>query len=185
MQDFRDRKIPVLVASDLAARGLDVEALDFVVNNDLPEDPPTYVHRVGRTARAGRSGKALSLVGFGDAFRLEKLEGFLGKPIERQTFDIDKLTGPLPRFGNVPAVAASAPVGMAADAVPRANVAMNAPCLPPPEVRATSCFRPPAPVRKALRLPCRLPGRPAPARLRPRVRPRALRLRSGLASRAG
>jgi superfamily II DNA/RNA helicase len=102
MQDFRDRKIPVLVASDLAARGLDVEALDFVVNNDLPEDPPTYVHRVGRTARAGRSGKALSLVGFGDAFRLEKLEGFLGKPIERQTFDIDKLTGPLPRFGNGP-----------------------------------------------------------------------------------
>jgi|GEM_PF-1608228 len=99
MQDFRDSKVPVLVASDLASRGLDVEALDFVVNYDLPEDPPTYVHRVGRTARAGRSGKALSLVGFGDAFRLEKLEGFLGKPIERQTFETDKLQGTLPRVG--------------------------------------------------------------------------------------
>lgn len=99
MQDFRDRKIPVLLGSDLAARGLDVEGLDFVVNFDLPEDPPTYIHRVGRTARAGRSGKALSLVGFEDAFRLEKLESFLGKPIERETFALEKLQGTLPRFG--------------------------------------------------------------------------------------
>jgi len=96
---YRTGDTKVLVASDLAARGLDFLDIDYVVNFDLPEDPATYVHRVGRTARAGREGRALSLLGFEDVFRIEKLERFLGDKIEVEQFDADKLSGDLPRFG--------------------------------------------------------------------------------------
>jgi superfamily II DNA/RNA helicase len=99
MEEFRQGKVEVLVASDLAARGLDVQDLDFVVNFDLPEDPATYVHRVGRTARAGKSGLALSFVGFNDSFRLEGLEKFLAKKINRFDFDPEILKAPIARWG--------------------------------------------------------------------------------------
>ena len=98
MQNFRENKVRILIASDLASRGLDVQDLDFVVNMALPEDSATYLHRVGRTARAGKKGIALSLVGFDDSFRLESLEKFLGKPIARFEFYTNELSGPLPRF---------------------------------------------------------------------------------------
>jgi ATP-dependent RNA helicase DeaD len=62
MRNFRHGELNVLVASDLAARGLDVDGITHVVNYDLPEDPDLYVHRIGRTARAGREGHAWSLV---------------------------------------------------------------------------------------------------------------------------
>jgi ATP-dependent RNA helicase DeaD len=62
MRNFRHGELNVLVASDLASRGLDVEGITHVVNYDLPEDPDIYVHRIGRTARAGREGIAWSLV---------------------------------------------------------------------------------------------------------------------------
>ena len=62
MRNFRHGELNVLVASDLASRGLDVEGITHVVNYDLPDDPDIYVHRIGRTARAGREGVAWSLV---------------------------------------------------------------------------------------------------------------------------
>jgi ATP-dependent RNA helicase DeaD len=62
MQRFREGKLEVLVASDLASRGIDVEGITHIINYDLPEDPEVYVHRIGRTARAGRSGTAWSFV---------------------------------------------------------------------------------------------------------------------------
>jgi ATP-dependent RNA helicase RhlE len=98
VEDYRAERLKVLVASDLAARGLDFFDIEYVVNFDLPEDPATYVHRVGRTARAGRKGKALSFIGFEDSFRLEKLERFLGKKLKVEELDVTKLSGPLPRF---------------------------------------------------------------------------------------
>ena len=101
MEQFREGKVRVLVASDLAARGLDVFDIDFVVNYELPEDPSTYVHRVGRTARAGRKGFAISFVGFEDSFRMERLEKFLGISIPRQAFEGAELSGSLPRFSEV------------------------------------------------------------------------------------
>jgi len=102
VEDYRGENLKVLVASDLAARGLDFFEIEYVVNFDLPEDPATYVHRVGRTARAGRNGKALSFIGFEDSFRLEKLERFLGKKLQVEEMDVAKLSGSLPRFGPRP-----------------------------------------------------------------------------------
>ena len=102
MDEFRKGALDILVASDVDSRGLDVDALDFVVNFELPDDSATYVHRVGRTARAGRKGVAVSLVGFEDSFRLEKLESYLKSPIDRLSVDTAWLEGPLPRGKHPP-----------------------------------------------------------------------------------
>ena len=79
---FANRSCTVLVASDVAARGLDVEHLDAVVNHDVPNDPDTYVHRIGRTGRAGRAGMALTLCTPRELPRLRAIEEALGLRIE-------------------------------------------------------------------------------------------------------
>ena len=81
LNDFKEGKLPVLVASDVASRGLHIEAVSHVVNWDLPQDPEDYVHRIGRTARAGAEGKAISLVDEASALNLEAIEKFLGHKI--------------------------------------------------------------------------------------------------------
>ncbi|MFC7337951.1 DEAD/DEAH box helicase [Haloferula chungangensis] len=80
---FRDGTIEVLVATDVAARGLDIDEIDLVVNYDLPQDPEDYVHRIGRTGRAGRSGRAVSFVFGRDVHRLETIERYTRSPIKR------------------------------------------------------------------------------------------------------
>lgn len=87
MLDFRNRKIDILVATDVVSRGIDVEGIDMVINYDVPRDAEDYVHRIGRTARAERKGEALTLVCPEDLQRFKRIE----KLIERQ---IDRL--PLP-----------------------------------------------------------------------------------------
>lgn len=72
----------VLFATDVASRGLDVPAVDLVINYDLPVDPKTYVHRVGRTARAGRAGRAVTMVTQYDVVQFQRIEGLLGKKLE-------------------------------------------------------------------------------------------------------
>ncbi|MCD2186778.1 DEAD/DEAH box helicase [Actinomycetospora soli] len=72
--DLRSGKIDVLVATDVAARGLDVERISLVVNHDLPTDPESYVHRIGRTGRAGRSGDAISFVTRGQIRLMRAIE---------------------------------------------------------------------------------------------------------------
>jgi ATP-dependent RNA helicase RhlB len=81
LNDFKEGSLPVLVASDVASRGLHIEAVSHVVNWDLPQDPEDYVHRIGRTARAGAEGKAISLVDEASALNLEAIEKFLGHKI--------------------------------------------------------------------------------------------------------
>jgi ATP-independent RNA helicase DbpA len=74
---FANDSCPVLIASDVAARGLDIPALEMVVNFELPRDADTYVHRIGRTGRAGLSGKAFSLVTPAEAPRMRVIEDHL------------------------------------------------------------------------------------------------------------
>jgi len=88
--DFMAGKFPILVATDVAARGLDIEDLDLVVNYDLPEDAESYVHRIGRTARMGKTGMAISLAceKFGEhAMAIERLIG-MKIPVEQPTMDM-------------------------------------------------------------------------------------------------
>ncbi len=81
--DFRNRKVPVLVATDIISRGIDVEGIELIINYDVPGDPEDYVHRVGRTARAERSGLAITFVSKSDEGRLARLEQFLESRIFR------------------------------------------------------------------------------------------------------
>ncbi len=80
---FRNNQLKVLVATDVAARGLDIDDISHVINYDLPEDPEIYVHRIGRTGRAGRTGIAISLVSPREKRRLRQVEGFARTEIER------------------------------------------------------------------------------------------------------
>ena len=84
MAKFRNHSIRVLVATDVAARGLDIEGLDLVVNFELPFQPEIYVHRIGRTGRAGKAGLAVSLVGPQDRAKVKAIEAAIGSPLERQ-----------------------------------------------------------------------------------------------------
>jgi ATP-dependent RNA helicase DeaD len=81
MNRFRRNLIKVLVATDVAARGLDIEHISHVFNYDMPEDPEVYVHRIGRTGRAGKTGIAISLVAPREKWRLGRIEGFVKQRI--------------------------------------------------------------------------------------------------------
>jgi ATP-dependent RNA helicase RhlE len=81
--DFKVGRVHVLVATDIAARGLDIAQLPLVINYDLPLVAEDYIHRVGRTGRAGRSGRAVSLVSAADARLLRDIQRLLPAPLER------------------------------------------------------------------------------------------------------
>jgi ATP-dependent RNA helicase RhlB len=89
LNEFKEGRLPVLVASDVASRGLHIEAVSHVINWDLPQDPEDYVHRIGRTARAGAEGKAISLVDESSALCIEPIEKFIGHKIEVAWADDD------------------------------------------------------------------------------------------------
>jgi ATP-dependent RNA helicase DeaD len=95
MGKLREGGLSVLVASDLAARGLDVEDISHVVNYDLPEDPEVYVHRIGRTARAGRDGVAWAFVCPEQGELLTAIESLANIEIPQATYD-DFTPGPVP-----------------------------------------------------------------------------------------
>jgi len=84
LQRFKDCELQVLVATDIAARGLDIESLPHVVNYDMPHVPEDYVHRIGRTGRAGETGQAVSLVSGEDRSYFRDIERLIGKKIEQQ-----------------------------------------------------------------------------------------------------
>ena len=84
---FKDGKVAVLVATDIAARGLDIDQLPQVVNFELPNVPEDYVHRIGRTGRAGSAGSALSLVDQSEIKLLRAIERLIKKPIEQQAIE--------------------------------------------------------------------------------------------------
>jgi ATP-dependent RNA helicase DeaD len=84
MDDFRSGKVSLLVASDLAARGLDIKDVSHIINLDFPEDPQLYLHRVGRTGRAGSSGIAISIVNLKELPLIEKVENTFNIAVTQQ-----------------------------------------------------------------------------------------------------
>jgi ATP-dependent RNA helicase RhlB len=82
LERFKTGKLRVLIATDVAGRGIHVDGVSHVVNYDLPEDPEDYVHRIGRTGRAGEKGISISFASEDDAFLLPEIEALLGEPLK-------------------------------------------------------------------------------------------------------
>lgn len=98
MLDFKAGKTNVIVATDILARGIDIDDIEMVVNYDVPRDAEDYVHRIGRTARADRDGRAVTLVNPDDMFRLKRIEKLLEKEVPKE---------PVPaEFGEAPSYTA-------------------------------------------------------------------------------
>jgi ATP-dependent RNA helicase RhlB len=89
LNEFKDGELPVLVATDVASRGLHIEGVSHVINWDLPQDAEDYVHRIGRTARAGAAGKAISFADESSALLIEPIEKFISQKIRVEWADDD------------------------------------------------------------------------------------------------
>ena len=97
VERLRDGTVRIVVATDVAARGLDIEGVTHVVNYDLPRTPREYVHRIGRTGRAGAKGVAVSLVTPADWIKLADIERFRGEPLPRMVIPGKEPTRPAPQ----------------------------------------------------------------------------------------
>ena len=98
LREFKNGQVRVLVATDIAARGIDIDQLSHVINYDLPNEPETYVHRIGRTGRAGCSGIAISLCDFDEKAYLKDIE----KLIKKQIAVVDEHPWPMQNFEPAP-----------------------------------------------------------------------------------
>jgi len=81
LDDFREGRLPILVATDVASRGLHIDGVSHVINYDLPQDPEDYVHRIGRTARVGAAGKAIALACDDYVYSLDAIQSYVGYEI--------------------------------------------------------------------------------------------------------
>lgn len=93
MMMFRNNHISVLVATDIISRGIDIDDIELVINYDVPADPEDYVHRIGRTARAGKGGSSLTLVNARDRQRFRNIEKLINKQVE--TYPLPKGMNPV------------------------------------------------------------------------------------------
>jgi len=103
LADFQEGRLPVLIGTDVASRGLHIPDVEYVINYDLPHDAEDYVHRIGRTARAGASGNALSMACETYAMSLPDIEKYIGHKIPFANYDPDtlpELIRPKPRKRN-------------------------------------------------------------------------------------
>lgn len=101
LSEFKNKRVPVLIGTDVLSRGIDVEGISLVINFDVPHDPEDYIHRIGRTARAATTGTAITLVNEKDKRKFANIEKLIDKTIDRM---------PLPEhFGEVPADAPESP----------------------------------------------------------------------------
>jgi ATP-dependent RNA helicase RhlE len=84
LQKFKEKELRVLIATDIASRGLDIEHLPYVINYELPSVPEDYVHRVGRTGRAGRNGEAITLIDIYEKYEIRDIEKLIGQKIPKE-----------------------------------------------------------------------------------------------------
>lgn len=99
LRDFKNRQFPILVATDVLSRGIDIDNLSHVVNYDVPRDPEDYVHRIGRTARAESKGTAITFITDADQRGVAGIERLLERTIEKQSITEELGLGPAPVFG--------------------------------------------------------------------------------------
>lgn len=92
--EFKSRRLPILVATDILSRGIDIDNIDLVINYDVPNDGEDYIHRIGRTARAETDGVAITFVSEKEQNKFRGIEELLGKPVEKATLP--------PQFGPAP-----------------------------------------------------------------------------------
>lgn len=97
LDGFRDGTYQILVATDIAARGIDVTQISHVINYDIPNTPDAYIHRIGRTGRAARTGDAFTLAAEEDHSMVRSIERVLGAPLERRHLDDFNYKAPSPR----------------------------------------------------------------------------------------
>jgi superfamily II DNA/RNA helicase len=83
LRAFKNKKLPIIVATDVLSRGIDVEGIELVINYDVPSDGEDYVHRVGRTARADKKGAAFTLVNENDMYKFARIEKQLDMTITK------------------------------------------------------------------------------------------------------
>lgn len=100
MENFRSGKVRVLVATDIAARGIDVADISHVINFDMPETPEAYVHRIGRTGRAEKSGQAFSFASRDEHAQVRAVERLIGKEIEKRELEGFDYAIPAPKGNN-------------------------------------------------------------------------------------
>ncbi len=103
LSSFKDKTLRILLATDIAARGIDIDELTHVINFDLPDTPETYVHRIGRTGRAGLGGTAISFCDFDEKEQLKDIERLIGKKLT------EVKDHPFPLKNNFPAVKTTQP----------------------------------------------------------------------------
>jgi ATP-dependent RNA helicase RhlE len=154
LNGFKGGAYQIMVATDIAARGLDVENISHVINYDMPDTADAYIHRIGRTGRAERSGDAFTLITHEDEVMVKTLEKIKGQPLPRQTLaDFDYNAAPPPK----PALTGRAHHGSGAPSRPRpsnsSTAAREAPSrpkgAPPPQGKPNR--RPPRPRAKQRR----------------------------------
>jgi ATP-dependent RNA helicase RhlB len=155
LADFKNGTLPLLVATDVASRGLHIEGVTHVINVDLPQDPEDYVHRIGRTARAGRTGKAISLADEDYVFSLDAIQRLIGMKIPVEFADDKLFAAP----GAAPAAPKKVEEQKAAPPAPKISSKLEektAPAAPKIALRVEETAAPPAPPR--------LPAAPEPQR---------------------
>ena len=100
LQGFKTGKYQIMVATDIAARGLDIENISHVINYDMPDTADAYIHRIGRTGRATRTGDAFTFVTPDDDIMIRKLEQIMGQKLQREILPDFDYTVPMPEFNN-------------------------------------------------------------------------------------
>lgn len=96
MQDFRNKKLKILVATDILSRGIDIEEIELVINYDVPNDGEDYIHRIGRTARAETKGTAITFISEAEQRKFAAIEQLLGKPVTKVA--VPEEFGPAPEY---------------------------------------------------------------------------------------
>ena len=121
LEDFKEGKLPILIATDVASRGLHIDGVSHVINYDLPQDCEDYVHRIGRTARAGAKGKAISLADEDGVLYLEAIEEYIKSKIPTEWAEDDLFVNDFNRVSRPKFNKDNKPAGRGGSSSPRKN----------------------------------------------------------------